>query len=83
MVVYTPPLRVCNAELDELNIPHNWSMMEDMRGMSEDNTNLGGQLCSSADALLELECSCLSAIVAFDYQSSGNFLRAYILSFKP
>ena len=44
---YAPPLRVCSAELAELNIPHSWSMMEDMRGMSEDKTSLGGQLCPS------------------------------------
>lgn len=36
----SPPLRAWSAALDELNIPHNWSMMVDIRAISDDSTNL-------------------------------------------
>lgn len=38
-----PPFRVCSCEAGELNMPHNCSIIWDMRGMSEERTSLVDQ----------------------------------------
>lgn len=46
-----PPFLACRAELEELNIPHSWSIMLDIREISDERTNLFSQ-CLVAPRLI-------------------------------
>jgi hypothetical protein len=64
-------LRACRAELDELNIPHSWSMIAAIRVISDESTSLFSQLwCLRLQkrrcSLLQLQSCSLPSIVAKD-----------------